>query len=86
MRLRLPLLVLHIVAGGLAYLFGPKEAKPWRETLSKSLKKPDEPPAQRPPHGPSIDHDALREAKIRDHEARVAAKIAAAKASEPPAK
>lgn len=84
--LGLPLIALYFVAVGLAYLFGPKEAKPWRETLTKTFKGDDEKPAPpkpadgRPRAG---DADAIREAKIRDHEAKVAAKIAAAKANEP---
>lgn len=80
--LGLPLIVLYFVAVGLAYLFGPKESKPWRAAVSDTLKKRDDAMTgeKRPP---PLDDDALREAKIRDHEARVAAKIAAAKANEP---
>jgi sec-independent protein translocase protein TatC len=81
--LGLPLIALYFVAVVLAYFFGPKESKPWREALTTTMKRPDDPGAQKPVHGPSINEDALREAKIRDHEAKVAAKIAAAKANEP---
>ncbi|MDO9018067.1 MAG: twin-arginine translocase subunit TatC [Deltaproteobacteria bacterium] len=84
--LGLPLIALYFVAVFLAYLFGPKEAKPWRQAVSNTLKKRDEvmtteKASEKAPEKPRAgDADALREAKIRDHEARVAAKIAVAKA------
>jgi sec-independent protein translocase protein TatC len=81
--LGLPLIGLYFIAIGLAYLFGPKTAKPWREALTNTLKRSDEPGATPAPGVPSFNEDAQREAKIRDHEAKVAAKIAAAKANEP---
>ena len=84
--LGLPLIALYFVAVGLAYLFGPKESKPWRTAVSDTLQKRDDALAgEKTP--PPLDVDAIREAKIRDHEAKVAAKIAAkiaaAKANEP---
>ncbi len=83
--LGLPLIVLYFVAVFMAYLFGPKEAKPWREALSNTIKKRDDVPTEeKPVEKPRAgDANAVREAKIRDYEARVAAKIAAAKADEP---
>lgn len=80
--LGLPLIALYFVAVGLAYLFGPKESKPWRAAVSDTLKKRDDALTEEKTP-PPLDVDAIREAKIRDHEAKVAAKIAAAKANEP---
>lgn len=71
--LGLPLVALYFVAVVMAFFFGPKTAKPWRETLTHTLKKPEKPAA------PASPDEAARQAKIRDHEEKVAAKIAAAK-------
>ncbi len=81
--LGLPLILLYFVAVGMAFLFGKKEAKPWREVVTKTLQAPapDEKTANAPPSNP--DADAIRAAKIRDHEAKVAAKIAASKNKQP---
>lgn len=73
--LGLPLIALYFVAVGMAFFFGPKQAKPWRE----ALKKKGDAPAEKPADAAKSADDEARAAKIRDHEARVAAKIAAAK-------
>ncbi|MEZ4410648.1 MAG: twin-arginine translocase subunit TatC [Polyangiales bacterium] len=80
--LALPLVVLYFVAVGLSYVFGAKEAKPWR-TIAPD---PDDKPAKKKvvkPQAPLDDPEAesRRAAKIRaweEEQARnVAAKLAA---------
>lgn len=75
--LGLPLILLYFVAVGMAFLFGKKEATPWRTVVSQTLQKPATADAKTA-NAPPTDPDAIRAAKIRDHEVRVAAKIAAA--------
>ena len=75
--LGLPLILLYFVAVGMAFLFGKKEATPWRTVVSQTLQKPATADAKTA-NAPPTDPDAIRAAKIRDHEAKVAAKIAAA--------
>ncbi|MBK6533133.1 MAG: hypothetical protein IPF99_27155 [Deltaproteobacteria bacterium] len=83
--LGLPLIALYFVAVGLAYLFGPKESGPAHRGERHAAERDDALAGEKTP--PPLDVDAIREAKIRDHEAKVAAKIAAkiaaAKANEP---